>query len=103
MVDRHAKAGERVLDFGEAPRAYAHGAELLAGWQYTPARRAMTALLAAHSTVSRPLYTLRGEWPRRKLRSIRFEQRADGTEAWSIQEIRMWRGPERLFPTTSPS
>jgi hypothetical protein len=78
MVDRHAKAGERVLDFGEAPRAYAHGAELLAGWQYTPARRAMTALLAAHSTVSRPLYTLRGEWPRRKLRSIRFEQRAAG-------------------------
>jgi hypothetical protein len=99
MVDRHAKAGERVLDFGEAPRAYAHGAELLAGWQYTPARRAMTALLAAHSTLSRPLYTLRGQWPRRKLRSIRFEQRTDGTAAWSIQEIRMWRGLERLFPS----
>jgi hypothetical protein len=100
MVNRHVRRKERVLDFGEVPRGYVHGAEMLASWQYTPARRAVVALLKAQYTLERePMYLLRSKWPRRRLRSLRIELLAPGADPWSIQEVRLWRAGERVLPS----
>ena len=98
MVNRHVKSGERVLDFIEVPRAYALGAELLSAWQYSVARRAGQALVTAHSGEPHVLYELHGAWPRRRLKSIRFEQYSASEDSWSIQEVRLRRGGAILFP-----
>ena len=99
MVNRHVKPGERVLDFTEVPRAYSQGAELLSGWQYSVARRAAEALVTAHSGEPHVLYQLHGSWQRRRLRSLRFEQFSTSEDSWSIQEVRLRRGGEIVFPS----
>ena len=99
MVNRHVKPGERVLDFSEVPRAYAQGAELLLGWQYPVARRAAAALVTAHSGEPHVFYQLHGSWPRRRLRSMRFEQYSTSEDSWSIQEVRLRRGGGIVFPS----
>lgn len=99
MVNRHVHAGERVLDFGEVPRGYVRGAEMLASWQYTPARRAVVALTRAHTDERNPLYVLRSRWPRRRLRSLRFELTGAAADPWSIQEIRLRRDGQAVFPS----
>ena len=99
MVNRHVKPAGRVLDLGEAPRAYTQGAELLAGWQYPAARRASEALVTAHSGERHVFYLLEGAWPRRRLRSLRFEQFSTSPDSWSIQEVRLRLGGETVFPS----
>ncbi len=99
MVERHVKPGARVLDLGETPRAYAGGAELLSGWQYTPARRALAAILLAHSDEPVKFLSLSAAWPRRRLRAIRFELLEPSHDPWSIQEIRLQQGGEVVFPS----
>ena len=99
MVNRHAKPHDRVLDFGEIPRAYVHGAEVLAGWQYAPAHRAIEALETARVNDIIAPRQLRASWTRRRLRSIRFELLSTGADPWSIQELRLLRGGEAVFPS----
>ncbi len=99
MVNRHVKPGERVLDFSEVPRAYGQGAELLAGWQYPVARRAAEALVTAHSGEPHVFYRLHGSWPRRPLRSMRFAQYSTSEDSWCVQEVRLRRGGDIVFPS----
>ncbi len=99
MVKRHVKPGERILDLGEAPRAYAGGAELLSGWQYTASRRALAAILMAHSDARRQFVKLSSHWPRRRLRTLRLELLAASPDPWSVQELRLLRGAEVVFPS----
>ena len=99
MVKRHVKPGGRILDLGEAPRAYSGGAELLSGWQYSASRRALAALVLAHSDAPSKFIKLSARWPRRRLRSIRLELLAASPDPWSVQELRLFRDGEALFPS----
>ena len=99
MVKRHIKPGERVLDLGDAPRAYSGGAELLSGWQYTASRRGLAAIVLAHSEAPVKFIKLSARWPRRRLRSLRLVLFAPSPDPWSVQELRLFRGGEAVFPS----
>ncbi|MBM3795550.1 MAG: hypothetical protein FJW31_16155 [Acidobacteria bacterium] len=104
MVNRHVRAGDRLLDLAAAPRAWLRGVEAVNTWQYSAGIRATEALTLAAADASPLLYCLRGAWPARKLATLRLELLAEPqprTDEWSVQEVRLLRGGAALFPSQS--
>jgi len=97
ILNHRVGPGERVLDLVGAPLAYTRAVPL-SPWQHVSAGRAADAMEIASHPDSRLLYVAHASWTSPPLRGLRIAQTAGGAENWSIQEIHLFNGDEKLFP-----
>jgi len=107
LLNRTAKPGDVVLDFGGVPSAY-HHAVSLGPWHSAAAERCVAALHLAAVDGPEALYDLRAEWPEQVLSGLRIRQTGAGPHPWSIHEVQLRRGdsivrPTRLALSASPN
>ncbi|MBI3279378.1 MAG: glycosyltransferase family 39 protein [Acidobacteria bacterium] len=95
MVERHTEARARLLDLQGLHRALLER-EVVGSWQSSLGARLTTGLEQGAKVDRGASYELRAPAPAEPVRALRLIQRADTAQSWSIQELELLRGHERL-------
>jgi hypothetical protein len=97
LLNAQVKPGARVLDLASAPTLYTH-ATLIRPWQHAAGDRAAEALRMASALSRGELYEMHARIDGQPRTAIRLVLEGGSAEAWSIQEISLYRGGARIVP-----
>jgi hypothetical protein len=98
MLDEKVPPGSRVLAFSTPPRAYT-ARDVLVYWESSFNESARDTLLMPLRPETQPLWRWRFDFPRQRLRAVRFVQTArDPGAQWSIGEVLESPGLPRAKP-----
>jgi hypothetical protein len=94
MVDAHTRAGDRVLDLYGMQPALAHRV-ILTDWQSSTGERLRAALQIAQNPTPGVFVEYRSDVPPGLYAGVRVRQAAAPSN-WSVQEIELWNGSDRV-------
>jgi hypothetical protein len=97
LLNAAAKPAARVLDFAWTPALYAQ-ASLIRPWQHAAGDRAAESLRMASTLERGELYELHARLDGQPRSTLRLVLEGGSTEAWSIQEISLYREGARIVP-----
>jgi len=95
LIERVTPPGSTVFTFKAIPEAYT-SRRILVEYESAANQVAARIFQSAAMGTDQPSERLRFTFPARKLRAIRVNQTASGTDVWSINELRIFSGGHEL-------
>ncbi len=96
LIEEAVPPGARVFSLTPVAKAYTTR-DVLVYWHSSRGERLADALRVAGLWSRDPLFELRGEWPARPLRGLRFRLGGKHTAEWDIREVRLFSRQDRVL------
>ena len=100
MLERNTAPGDRILGLMATPTSYMNR-PVVEYWQHALGQQlADTVKVAAfHDRVA--FFDVRGDWPLKRLRALRFRLRESYPTEWCIHEVHLYAGEARVRPSAA--